>query len=60
MTAGCTVNGSSGSGPLGVMLTNASGRLGIHWLLGGTVTDAALLQAAHDLATGARPKAEGR
>ncbi|HEX4473416.1 MAG TPA: hypothetical protein VH085_15715 [Nocardioides sp.] len=47
-------------GPLGVMLTHASGRLGIHWLVGGTVTDAALLDAAHDLATGARPKAEGR
>jgi hypothetical protein len=42
------------------MLTHSSGPLAIHWLVGGTVTDAALLDAAHDLATGARPEAQGR
>jgi hypothetical protein len=54
-------------GPLGVMVTNgrlalpSTGRgrvgaevLGVRWLIGGTVTEATLLQAAHDLSTGAR------
>jgi hypothetical protein len=40
-------------GPLGVMETSGAGPLDVHWLLGGTVTDATLLQAAQDLATGA-------
>jgi hypothetical protein len=47
-------------GPLGVMLTRASGPLGIRWLVGGTVTDATLLDAAHDLATGARARRGSR
>jgi hypothetical protein len=41
-------------GPLGVMVTSGAGRLGVHWLLGGTVTDATLLEAAHDLAAQTR------
>jgi hypothetical protein len=41
-------------GPLGVMLTGRTGPLGVRWLVGGTLTDAGLLDAAHDLATGSR------
>jgi hypothetical protein len=43
-------------GPLGVMVTGSAGSLGVRWLVGGTVTDATLLRAAHDLASGSRPR----
>ncbi|MGC4110590.1 MAG: hypothetical protein QM747_09245 [Nocardioides sp.] len=36
-------------GPLGVVVTGAAARFGIRWLLGGTVTDATLLQAAREV-----------
>lgn len=41
-------------GPLGVMVTRRGGPFGAHWLLAGTLTDDALLDAASDLKTGAR------
>jgi hypothetical protein len=47
-------------GPLGVMVTRGSGRIGVRWLVGGTVTDTTLLEAARDLAAGARIKPGAR
>jgi hypothetical protein len=41
-------------GPLGVLLTRSRHGIGQGWLVSGTVTDDALLTAAHDLATGVR------
>jgi hypothetical protein len=43
-------------GPLGVMVTGGSGPYGAHWLVTGPLTDDALLDAASDLGTGARPQ----
>jgi hypothetical protein len=43
-------------GPLGVMVTRGAGPTRTRWLVTGTVTDAALVEAAADLASGARPR----
>ncbi|HEX3929938.1 MAG TPA: hypothetical protein VHW64_04500 [Nocardioides sp.] len=37
------------AGPLGVLVTRGVGNVYVHWLLAGTVTDAALRQAAREL-----------
>jgi hypothetical protein len=38
------------------MVTGGSGPYGAHWLVTGPLTDDALLDAASDLGTGARPQ----
>ena len=40
-------------GPLGAVVSRGTGSLGVRWLVTGTVTDQALLDAAADLGAGA-------
>jgi hypothetical protein len=43
-------------GPLGAVVSRGAGRLGVRWLVTGTLTDQALLQAAADLDHRTRPR----
>ncbi len=43
-------------GPLGALVTRSRRAYEVRWLVTGTVTDETLLDAAADLATGARPR----